>query len=129
MSPVRDDEAILRGFDLRVPDIGDQMHFRQPLLAFRGSAALHVAGRVDWRGDADALHLVDLDEAELLATVFPEGATRRTASGAMFSLGLPLAGFRWGDRREVVPLTARQMGFRPAHYPHPVGILSFQPRG
>ena len=41
-----DDEVALRGFDMAMPGVGDQLHFRQPLLSFCNSSTLYpiVAG-------------------------------------------------------------------------------------
>ena len=73
-------EAVLRGFDMAVPDIGDQLHFRQPLLSFRGSLTLYVARRVDWQADGRALATVDPEDLEL-ATLLPDGVQRHVTSG------------------------------------------------
>ena len=74
-------EAVLRGFDMAVPDIGDQLHLRQPLLSLRGSPTLYVARRVDWHADRQALAIVDDSEALELATLLPHGVQRHVTSG------------------------------------------------
>ena len=77
-----DDEVILRGFDMPVSDIGDQLHFRQPLLSFRGSPTLYLAGRVDWHADRQAhLTVVDDPEDHELATQLTDGVSRHLALG------------------------------------------------
>lgn len=75
------DKMVLRGFDMAVPDVGDQLHFRQPLLSFSGNSALYVARRVDWRGDGQALAVVDECEATEMATLFTDGVVRHVTSG------------------------------------------------
>ena len=74
-------EAVLRGFDMPVSDIGDQLHFRLPLLSFRSSPTLYVAGRVDWLDDIQALTIVDDPEDLEMATLLADGASRPVASG------------------------------------------------
>lgn len=74
-------EAVLRGFDMTVSDIGDQLHFRLPLLSFRSNPTLYVAGRVDWRDDIQALTIVDDPEDLEMATLLADGASRPVASG------------------------------------------------
>ena len=76
------DEVVLRGFDMPVSDIGDQLHFRQPLLSFRGSPTLYLAGRVDWHADRQALlTVVDDPEDRELATLLTDGVSRYLAPG------------------------------------------------
>ena len=77
-----DDEVILRGFDMPVADIGDQLHFRLPLLSFHGRPTLYLAGRVDWHMDKQRLLTVvdDPDDREL-ATLLANGVSRYLASG------------------------------------------------
>lgn len=74
-------EAVLRGFDMTVSDIGDQLHFRLPLLSFRSSPTLYVAGRVDWLADRQALTIVDDPEDREMATLLPDGVGQAIASG------------------------------------------------
>lgn len=74
------DEAVLRGFDMPAADIGDQLHFRLPLLSFRGSATLYVAGRVDWHADGHALTVVEPEDHEM-ATLLADGVSRQVTSG------------------------------------------------
>ena len=73
-------EAVLRGFDMAVPDVRDQLHFRLPLLSFRGDSAVYVARRVDWDG-RQALAIVEDPEELELATLFADDVDRRIASG------------------------------------------------
>lgn len=73
-------EAVLRGFDMAVPDVGDQLHFRLPLLSFGGSSTIYVARRVAW-DDPRALAIVDDPEDLDLATLFADNVDRRIASG------------------------------------------------
>lgn len=96
-------EAILRGFDMTVSDVEDQLHFRQPLLSFGTSSKLYVAGRVDWRGDKLALTRVDDPEDLEMATLLNDGVGRRVASGrgvvvagAAFFQAASCAGFQLG---------------------------------
>ncbi len=77
-----DDEVVLRGFDMPVSDMGDQLHFRLPLLSFRSSPTLYLAGRVDWHADRQALlTVVDDPEDRELATLLTDGVSRHLASG------------------------------------------------
>ena len=96
-------EAILRGFDMTVSDVGDQLHFRQPLLSFGTSSKLYVAGRVDWHGDKLALTKVDDPEDLEMATLLTDGVGRRVTSGkgvvvagAAFFQAASRAGFQLG---------------------------------
>lgn len=73
-------EAVLRGFDMAVPDVGDQLHFRLPLLSFGLGSAIYVARRVDW-DDRQALAIVDDPEELDLATLFADNVDKRIASG------------------------------------------------
>ena len=75
------DEAVLRGFDMAMPDIGDQLHLRQPLLSFLGSSTLYAARRVDWHADGQALAIVDDPEDLEMATLITDGVVRRVTSG------------------------------------------------
>ena len=100
-----DDQVVLRGFDMPMPEIGDQLHFRMPLLSFRSSAELYVAGRVDWDGDIRALTIVDDPEDLEMATLLTDGVEQHVASGegaivagaeffhAASRIGFPLYGF------------------------------------
>ena len=74
-------EAVLRGFDMTMPDIGDQLHFRPPLLSFDGSSTLYVAGRVDWHTDRQALSIVDDPDDLEMATLLTDGIGAHIASG------------------------------------------------
>ena len=74
-------EVVLQGFDMAVPDVGDQLHFRQPLLSFGGNSTLYVARRVDWHGDGQALAVVDECEAIGMATLLTDGIVRHVSSG------------------------------------------------
>ena len=77
-----DDEVGLRGFDMPVSDMGDQLHFRLPLLSFRSSPTLYLAGRVDWHADRQALlTVVDDPEDREFATLLTDGVSRYLASG------------------------------------------------
>lgn len=75
------EQAVLRGFDMPVLDIGDQLHFRMPLLSFGSSPTLYVAGRVDWQADKRALTIVDDPEDLEIATLLNDGVSRSIASG------------------------------------------------
>lgn len=74
-------EAVLCGFDMPVSDVGDQLHFRLPLLSFRSSRTLYVAGRVDWNADRQALTIVDDPDDREMATLLPDGVGQAVASG------------------------------------------------
>ena len=76
-----DDDVALRGFDMAMPGVGDQLHFRQPLLSFCNSSTLYVARRVDWRGDKRALAIVDDPDDLEMATLLADGVERHVASG------------------------------------------------
>ena len=75
------EKAILRGFDMTVPDIGDQLHFRLPLLSFHDSPTLYVAGRVDWHGDRQVLSVIDDPEYLEMATLLTNEDAQQIASG------------------------------------------------
>ena len=95
------DDVALRGFDMALPDIGDQLHFRQPLLSFGSNPTLYVARRVDWHADRRALAIVDDPEDLEMATLLTDGIGRQVASGqgvvvagAEFYQAASLAGFQ-----------------------------------
>ena len=73
--------ATLRGFNVSVADVGDQMHLCHPLLSFDGDSVLYIAHRLDWRNDPEALAITDPSDAALLGTLLPETHGRRIASG------------------------------------------------
>ena len=73
--------ASLRGFDMSVPDIGDQLHLRHPLLSLGDDSTLYVARRLDWRNDQSALTVADPSEASELATLLPDAYRRPIESG------------------------------------------------
>ena len=75
------EQAMLRGFDMPVLDIGDQLHFRMPLLSFSSGPTLYIAGRVDWQADKQALTTVDDPEDREMATLLTDGVSRHVASG------------------------------------------------
>ena len=76
------DEVVLRGFDMPMADIGDQLHFRLPLLSFRSGPTLYLAGRVDWDADRKALlTVVDDPEDRELATLLTDGGSRHLTPG------------------------------------------------
>ena len=83
--------AVLRGFDMAVADIGDQLHLCQPLLSFESDPTLYVARRLDWQDDRTALAVADPSEASELGTLLPDTHRRTIASGeAVVAMG---AGF------------------------------------
>ncbi len=99
-----DDEVALRGFDMAMPGIGDQLHFRQPLLSFCNRSTLYVARRVDWRGDKRALAIVDDPDDLEMATLLADGVERHVASGEgvvvpepRSSKPRPASAFNWTD--------------------------------
>ena len=73
--------ATLRGFNVSVADVGDQMHLCHPLLSFDGDSVLYIAHRLDWRNDPEALAITDPSDAALLGTLLPETHGQRIASG------------------------------------------------
>lgn len=97
------DQAILRGFDMPMSDVGDQLHFRMPLLSFRSSPALYVAGRVDWHGDRQALTILDDPDDLEMATLFADGVSLEIASGQ----GVVVAG---ADFHDAASLVGDQLG-------------------
>ena len=96
-----ENEAILRGFDMAVPDVGDQLHFRQPLLSFGENSTLYVARRVDWQADRQALAIVDDPKDLELATLFRDDVRWHIASGE----GVAVAGAEFFQ-------AASRVGFR-----------------
>ena len=73
--------ATLRGFNVSVADVGDQMHLCHPLLSFDGDSVLYIAHRLDWGNDPKALAVTDPDDAALLGTLLPKPHGRLIASG------------------------------------------------
>ena len=63
----RPETAMLRGFDVSVADIGDQLHLCHPVLSFEGDSTLYVARRLNWRNDQRALTIADPSGAGLSA--------------------------------------------------------------
>ena len=74
--------AVLRGFDIAVADIGDELHLCHPLLSFEGNDTLYVARRLDWQNDRrKALAVADPSEASDLGTLLPDTHEQAIASG------------------------------------------------
>ena len=73
--------AMVRGFNVSVADVGDQMHLCHPLLSFGDDPALYVARRFDWIDASDGLAIADPEEAEALGTLLPRASWRPIASG------------------------------------------------
>lgn len=101
--------AVLRGFDMAVADIGDQLHLCQPLLSFEGDPTLYVARRLDWQDDRKALAVVDPSEASELGTLLPDTPRRTIASGeAVVAVG---AGFVQAANAAGVQFDSAEMNF------------------
>ena len=80
--------AVLRGFDIAVADIGDELHLCHPLLSFEGDDTLYVARRLNWQNDRKALAVADPSEASDLGTLLPDTHERAIASGeAVITVG------------------------------------------
>ena len=80
--------AVLRGFDIAVADIGDQLHLCHPLLSFESDPKLYVARRLNWQNDRKALAVVDPSEASELGTLLPDAHRQPIASGkAVIAVG------------------------------------------
>ena len=73
--------ATLRGFDVSVADVGDQMHLCHPLIAFGNDPALYLAHRLDWIDAPETLAIADPEEAEALGTLLPRASWRPIDSG------------------------------------------------
>ena len=73
--------AVLRGFDVAVADIGDELHLCHPLLSFEGAPTLYVARRLDWQNDRKALAVADPSEASDLGTLLSDTHEQAIASG------------------------------------------------
>ena len=101
--------AVLRGFDMAVADIGDQLHLCQPLISFEGDPTLYVARRLDWQDDRKALVVVDPSEASELGTLLPDTPRRTIASGeAVVAVG---AGFVQAANAAGVQFDSAEMNF------------------
>lgn len=73
--------ATLRGFNVSVADVGDQMHLCHPLIAFGDDPALYLAHRLDWLDAPDALAIVDAEEALALGTLLSQDRSLPITSG------------------------------------------------
>ena len=105
--------ASLRGFDVAVADIGDQLHLRHPLLSFDGDSTLYVARRFNWRDDPRALAVADPSEASELATLLPDAYWRQMESGdAVVVAG---AGFVQAATNAGIQLETPEMSFARIH--------------
>ena len=90
--------ATLRGFNVSVADVGDQMHLCHPLLSFGDEPALYLAHRLDWSDAPDGLAIADQDEAAALGTLLPRANWRPINSGE----GLVAAGEEFARAAEDV---------------------------
>ncbi len=116
MCDKREKAAVLRGFDMSVADIGDQLHLRHPLLSFEGDPnTLYVARRFNWRNSRDALVAADPSEASELATLLPDGHGRPMASGE--GAVVAGAGFVRAAADAGVQLDGLEIAFAKAHAP------------
>ena len=101
--------AVLRGFDIAVADIGDELHLCHPLLSFEGDSTLYVARRLDWQNDRKALAVADPSEAFDLGTLLPDTHERAIASGeAVIAVG---TGFVQAAKAAGVQLDDSEMTF------------------
>ena len=114
MCDKREKAAVLRGFDMSVADVGDQMHLRHPLLSFKGDpSTLYVARRFNWRNSPEALVVADPSEASELATLLPDGHGRPMASGE--GAVVAGAGFVRAAADAGVQLDGPELSFAKAH--------------
>ena len=101
--------AVLRGFDVAVADIGDELHLCHPLLSFEGDPTLYVARRLDWQNDRKALVAADPSEASDLGTLLPDTHKHAIASGeAVIAAG---TGFVQAAKAAGVQLDGSEMTF------------------
>lgn len=108
--------AVLRGFDMAVTDLGDQLHIRHPLLAFEGEPnMLYVARRLNWKNDKRALAVADPSEASELATLFPHAQRQPIASGE--GVIVAGAGFVQATATAEIQLSGCEMSFERVHEP------------
>ena len=105
--------AVLRGFDIAVADIGDQLHLCHPLLSFESDPKLYVARRLNWQNDRKALAVVDPSEASELGTLLPDAHRQPIASGnAVIAVG---TGFVQAADAAGVQLDGSEMAFAIVH--------------
>ena len=105
--------AVLRGFDIAVADIGDQLHLCHPLLSFEGDPTLYVARRLNWQNDRKALVAADPSEASDLGTLLPDTHGQAIASGeTVVAVG---AGFVQAATAAGVQLDGSEMAFVRVH--------------
>ena len=101
--------AVLRGFDVAVADIGDELHLCHPLLSFEGDPTLYVARRLNWQNDRKALAVADPSEASDLGTLLPDTHKHAIASGeAVIAVG---TGFVQATEDAGVQLDGSEMAF------------------
>ena len=101
--------AVLRGFDIAVADIGDELHLCHPLLSFEGDDTLYVARRLNWQNDRKALAITDPSEASDLGTLLPDTHEQAIASGeAVIAVG---TGFVQAAKAAGVQLDGFEMTF------------------
>ena len=108
--------AVLRGFDIAVADIADQLHLCHPLLSFESDPnGLYVARRFNWRNDQRGLAAADPSEASELATLFPRAQRRSIASGE--GVVVAGAGFVQATDAAEIRLSGCEMSFKRVHEP------------
>lgn len=73
--------ATLRGFNVSIADVGDQMHLCHPLITFGNDPTLYLAHRLDWIDAPDTLAIADPEEAAALGTLLPRTSWRSIDSG------------------------------------------------
>lgn len=85
--------AILRGFDFLVEDVAEQFRFCNPLVSFKegDTAPIYFARDLDWEhGDDEwrrSLILVDKDEIDSFATLFPRPTSRISGGEGVVLMG------------------------------------------
>ena len=73
--------ATLRGFNVSVADVGDQMHLCHPVLSFEDDPALYLARRLDWIDAPDGLAITDPEETLALGTLLSQDRLLPITSG------------------------------------------------
>lgn len=108
--------VVLRGFDIAVADIGDQLHLCHPLLSFESDPnRLYVARRYNWQNDQRGLAVADPFEASELATLVPDAFRRPIASGE--GVAVAGAGFVQAAAAAKIQLDSSEVSFTRGHEP------------
>lgn len=110
------ESAVLRGFDIAVADIGDQLHLCHPLLSLESDPnRIYVARRFNWRNDQRSLAIANPSEASELATLLPDALRRPIASGE--GAVVAGAGFVQASVAAKIQLDDSEMPFARIHEP------------